>query len=92
MQSTPVASQSHQLKASEHDLRLTVFQAGQHEPGLRALLKLAEIKRDQALSSWRRAATPEELVRQQTQYNAMQTMMDFILQEPTKFNDMGRTK
>lgn len=88
MQSTRVQSQ--QLRANEHDLRLTVFQAGQFEPGLRALLELAKLEREQALASWRRAATPEELIRQQTRYNSAQMMIDFVTQEPPKFNENGR--
>lgn len=57
---------------------------GQNEPGLRALLLLAEAKRDAALAAWRRASGPD-LVAYQAEYNAMQAIVDFITKQPTEF-------
>lgn len=86
------AQADRQVRNSEHDLRLVVYQAGQHEPGLRALVKLAELQRDTALASWRRAVTFEEQIRWQTQYNAAQTIIDLVLKEPVAFNQTGRVE
>jgi hypothetical protein len=56
----------------------------QQEPGLRALHELAALERDKALVSWRRASG-DDLVKYQTQYNAMQTVIEFITTAPREF-------
>jgi hypothetical protein len=57
-----------------------VYQA-QHEPGLRALLRLAELERDVALAAWRQAGG-SDLTRFQAQYNTNQAIIDFITKAP----------
>lgn len=57
----------------------------QHEPGLQALLQLAEINRDTALAGWRRARG-DDMVRFQTEYNAYQGVIDTITKRPYEFD------
>jgi hypothetical protein len=57
-----------------------VYQA-QHEPGLRALLRLAELERDTSLAAWRQASG-NDLTRFQAQYNTNQAIIDFITKSP----------
>lgn len=54
------------------------------EAGLNALLRLAEIRRDKALSSWC-SASGTDLVKYQSEYNTMQAVMDFINKPPREF-------
>lgn len=55
----------------------------QHEPGLRALLLLAEAERDVALQGLRRHSG-DELVASQSRYNAMQDIIDFVTKQPVR--------
>lgn len=71
------------IRGQEQELRRVVSQA-RHEPGLQALLQLAEIDRDKALIQWRRA-TGADLVKYQSEYNCMQGIMDYILKAPREF-------
>ena len=59
---------------------------GQGEPGLRALLQLAQAERDMALPSWRKASGAD-LVACQSQYNTFQTIIDYITKTPIKLGD-----
>lgn len=59
---------------------------GQAEPGVRALLQLAQAERDMALASWRQAAG-DDLVAWQARYNTFQTIIDYITKSPVKLGD-----
>jgi hypothetical protein len=76
------------IKAEEQDLRRVVSQA-RHEPGLNALLRLAELRRARALESWRNASGTD-LVKYQTEYNSMQAVLDMIQKAPREFKIPGR--
>lgn len=76
-----------QVKPREQELRQTVHQS-QGEPGLRALVELAQVERDKALEAWRRATGPD-LVKFQSSYNAMQTLIDFVIVAPMDFAKRG---
>jgi hypothetical protein len=65
-----------------------VHQAAQAEPGLRALLKLAMIRRDRALQNWTRAQGPD-LVKFQSEYNTVQDVIDIITKAPREFQKPG---
>jgi hypothetical protein len=71
------------VREREQELRRLVYQAGA-ESGLRALRELAEIEREKALVAWRRAGG-DDLVKFQTQYNAMQTIVEFVTKMPQEF-------
>lgn len=76
--------ESQKIRQRELELRRTVFQAGS-EVGIRALVELAGIERDRALKEWRAAATTEGLVKGQSRYNSMQTLIDFVKEAPREF-------
>ena len=59
---------------------------GQAEPGVRALLQLAQAERDMALASWRQESGAD-LVACQAQYNTFQTIIDYITKTPIKLGD-----
>lgn len=71
------------IRGQEQELRRVVSQAS-HEAGLRALLELARIDRDKALTKWR-VATGTDLVKYQTEYNAAQGTIDYITKPPREF-------
>lgn len=71
------------IREREAELRQIVYQS-QSDPGVRALVELATIERDKALADWRRS-TGNDLVRFQSQYNAMQQLIDFTQKVPVEF-------
>ena len=73
-----------QVRAEEKELRRQVYQS-QHEPGLQALLRLAELDRNRALKEWR-AARDVDLVKYQTMYNNAQNVIDYITVQPREFD------
>jgi len=75
------------VRARELELRKTV-NATALEPGMRALVELAQIERDKALEAWRRA-TGEDLVKWQSRYNGMQQIIDFVNEKPREFEQRG---
>lgn len=66
---------------------MVAYQA-QHEPGLRALLRLAEIERDAALVAWRNSRG-DDLVRYQATYNTNQSIIDMITKQPIELHNRG---
>lgn len=64
---------------------MAVYQA-QHEPGLRALLRLAEIERDAALAAWRNARG-DDMVRYQAVYNTNQSIIDMVTKQPVELHN-----
>lgn len=77
-----------QIRGEEQELRRVVHQA-RAEQGLDALLRLAYIRRDRALESWRQA-TGTDLVKFQTEYNAMHAIVELIEKAPREFRVPGR--
>lgn len=71
------------VREKEQNLRREVSARAQ-EAGLRALVELALIEREKALREWR-AARGDDLVKYQTQYNAMQAVIDFVQKPPREF-------
>ena len=57
----------------------------QHEPGLQALLQLAEANCTVALSAWRRARG-DDMVRFQAEYNTYRDVIDTITKRPFEFD------
>lgn len=84
MENSPIA------RPQERELRSTVYQL-RHEVGLRTLVQLAQIERDRALKEWR-GAVGEGLVKGQSRYNAMQTIIDFVNEAPREFAKPADTK
>jgi hypothetical protein len=77
------------IRGEEQELQRVVHQA-RAETGLNSLLRLAYIRRDRALGSWR-TASGTDLVKFQTEYNAMQTVVELIEKAPREFQLPGRT-
>ena len=71
------------LKQGLYQARLLVHR-NRDEPGLQALLQLAEAEQRTALASWTHAEGPA-LVACQSKYNSMQTIIDFITKSPLQF-------
>ncbi len=50
---------------------------------------MMEIRRDSALTNWRRAEGVEELVKWQALYNEAQAVIDLVRVAPVQFNKTG---
>jgi hypothetical protein len=76
------------IRGEEQELRRVVHQA-REEQGLSSLVRLAYIRRDRALESWRQASGTD-LVKYQTEYNAMQAIVELIEKAPREFQLPGQ--
>lgn len=65
----------------EAELQKQVYQA-QHEPGLRALIQLVELRRDVALGNLANARGVEELTRWQSAYSEAVNLIKLVRTEP----------
>ena len=76
------------LREREQELRKQVNECS-FEAGLTSLLALARIEQERALAQWVRASGTD-LVKYQSEYNAMQRMIDFITKAPREFKQPNR--
>ena len=73
------------LKQELRNARLLVHRH-QSDPGVQALLQLAQADRDMALAAWRQASG-QDLVACQAQYNTCQAIIDYITKPPVQLGD-----
>lgn len=76
------------IREREQELRKQVNES-RFEAGLTALLALAKIEQEKALAQWTRASGTD-LVKYQSEYNAMQRMIDFMTKAPREFKQPNR--